>query len=84
MKEIRGRSTTSISISYIQPYKNRKYYFNQRGEIAYQTWFSCCDIETNEKQVKLKSPNKFTKDAIENKHMDLLKVLTGKEIIEEG
>lgn len=57
---------------------------NQWGEIAYKTWFSCCDIETNEKDIKLKVPNKFTKDAIENKYMDLLKVLTGKEIIVEG
>lgn len=56
---------------------------NQWGEIAYQTWFSCCDIETNENKIKLKAPNRFTKDAIENKYMEPLKVLTGKEIIVE-
>lgn len=53
------------------------------SEITYNTWFSCCEMEIGEKEVKLKAPNNFTKNAIESKYKDKLKILVGKQIILE-
>lgn len=51
---------------------------------TYITWFSSCEFEINEKEVKIKVPNNFTKTIIENKYKEPLRLLTGKEIILEG
>lgn len=57
---------------------------NQFTKETYLTWFSCCEFEVNEKEVRVKAPNKFTEAIIEDRYKEALELYTKKEIIVEG
>lgn len=77
--EERKENTTVLpSISFPTP--RHKFIYENVSENSYKTWFENTTIEESEAEIVITAANKFTKDIIESKFSEMLKIFTGKKI----
>ena len=77
--EERKENTTVLPSIYF-PTPRHKFIYETVSENSYKTWFENTTIEEFETEIVITAANKFTKDIIESKFLEMLKILTGKKI----
>ena len=55
--------------------------FDKLGDIAYRTWFFDTSITENDNVITLNVPDNFKKKIIEDKYLDYVMTLAGKEVV---
>lgn len=75
-----GKENTTVLPSISFPTPRHKFIYENVTENSYKTWFENTTIEESEIEIVITAANKFTKDIIESKFLEMLKILTGKKI----
>lgn len=75
-----GKENTTVLPSISFPTPRHKFIYETVSENSYKTWFENSTIEESEAEIVITAANKFSKDIIESKFLEMLKILTGKKI----
>ena len=75
-----GKENTTVLPSLSFPTPRHKFIYENVTENNYRTWFENTTIEESETEIVIIAANKFSKDIIESKFLEMLKILTGKKI----
>lgn len=78
-----GKENTTVLPSLSFPTPRHKFIYENVSENSYKTWFENTTIEEYETEIVITATNKFSKDIIESKFSEKLKILTGKKITVE-
>ncbi|NFL87297.1 DNA replication protein DnaD [Clostridium botulinum] len=70
--------TTQLHLSF--PTQIHELIFNQFGETSYRTWFEDSTIEDNDNLIIISVKEKFKQQIIQDKYLETIKTVTGKEI----
>lgn len=75
-----GKENTTVLPSISFPTPRHKFIYENVTENNYRTWFENSTIEEFETEIVITAKNKLSKDIIESKFLEMLKILTGKKI----
>lgn len=75
-----GKENTTVLPSISFPTPRHKFIYENVTENSYKTWFENTTIEESETEIVITAANKFSKDIIESKFLEMLKILTRKKI----
>lgn len=78
-KDRGGEDTYSTPISFSTP--THEIIFNQFGLITYRTWFENSIIKTKGDLITIMVKEPFMKDIIQDKFLETIKILTGKNVM---
>lgn len=75
-----GKENTTVLPSLSFPTPRHKFIYENVSENSYKTWFENTTIEESETEIVITTRTKLSKDIIESKFLEMLKILTGKKI----
>lgn len=75
-----GKENTTVLPSISFPTPRHKFIYENVTENNYRTWFENSTIEESDTEIVITARNKLSKDIIESKFLEMLKILTGKKI----